>query len=119
MSEKVATLYHGIKLKVSFLYSLLHTIKHSKAVLGGGRQGLAGGVQLVTIVPNADLKLNWLTRLLEHARTVEHGAHRVLPPPLVFLPSVKRMWQSQRTSRKFFFSFLLYDSLARIMKLKY
>lgn len=69
-----------------------HTIKYSKTVLGGGCQGLACGVQLVTIVADADLKLNWLTRLLQHACTVEHSAHRVLPPPLVFLPSVKRMW---------------------------
>lgn len=61
------------------------TVKHSKAVLGGGRQRLAGGVQLVSIVANADLKLDWLTRLLEHARTVEHSAQRVLPPPLIFL----------------------------------
>lgn len=67
-----------------------HTIKHSKAVLGGGRQGLAGGVQLVTIVTNADLELDWLTRLLEHARTVKHSAQTVLPPPLVFLHSVKK-----------------------------
>lgn len=67
------------------LRGTFRTIKHSKAVLGGGRQGLAGGVQLVTIVTNADLELDWLARFLEHARTVEHSAQRVLPPPLVSL----------------------------------
>lgn len=65
------------------------TIKDSKAVLSGGRQRLAGGVQLVAIVPNADLELDGFTWLLEHAGTVKHGAQRVLPPPLVFLREEK------------------------------
>lgn len=65
-----------------------HTIKHSKAVLGCRCQWLAGGVQLVTIVTNADLELDWLAWLLEHARTMEHSAERVLPPPLVFLYTI-------------------------------
>lgn len=61
------------------------TIKHSEAVLGGGRQGFAGRIQLVTIVTDANLKLDWLAWLLKHARTVEHSTQRELPPTLVFL----------------------------------
>lgn len=79
------------------------TIKDSKAVLSGGRQRLAGGVQLVAIVPNADLELDGFTWLLEHARAVKHGAQRVLPPPLVFLREEKGacsmfQWSSSENS---------------------
>lgn len=69
----------------------IRTIKNSKAVLSGGRQGLAGRVQLVAIVPNADLKLDRFTWLLEHTRTVKHSAQRVLSPSLVSLCEKKRM----------------------------
>lgn len=86
---KLWSLPHAKILKLTQLSSF-HTIKHSKAVLGGGRQGLAGGVQLVAIVTNADFKLNRLARLLEHACTVEYSAQRVLPPPLVFLHAIER-----------------------------
>lgn len=65
------------------------TIKHSKAVLGGGCQRLAGGIQFVAIIANADLKLDWLTELLQHACAVENGAQGILPPPLVFLHPIK------------------------------
>ena len=61
------------------------TVKHSIAVLGGGWRGFAGRVQLVTVVADADLKLDRFSWLLEHARTVEHGAQRVLPLSLVLL----------------------------------
>ena len=61
------------------------TIKHSTAVLGSGGQWFTGGVQFVAIVADADLKLDWFARLLEHAGTVEHGTQTVLPPTLVFL----------------------------------
>lgn len=86
---KILTTVGNKRCKVAshFFFEDFHTIKHSKAVLSGGRQGFAGGVQLVTIVTNADLKLDWLTRLLEHAGTVKHSAQGVLPPPLVFLYS--------------------------------
>lgn len=69
---------------------LFCTIKHGKAVLGCGGQRFAGGVQLVTIVPNADFKLDGLTRLLEHAGAVENGAQREFPPPLVFLKAFRK-----------------------------
>lgn len=62
-----------------------HTIKHSKAVLSGGGQGRAGGVQFIAIVTNANLKLDGLTWLLEHARTMEHSTQRVLSSSLVLL----------------------------------
>lgn len=65
------------------------TIKDGKAVLSGGRQRLASRVQLVAVVPNADLELDGLTWLLKHARTVKHCAQRVLSPPLVFLHKIK------------------------------
>lgn len=66
------------------------TIKDGKAVLSGRRQRLAGGVQLVAVVANADLELDGLTWLLEHARAMKHGAQGVFPPPLVFLHGKKR-----------------------------
>lgn len=67
----------------------VRTIKDGKAVLGGGRQRLAGRVQLVAVVPDADLELDGLTWLLEHARTVKYCAQGVLSPPLVFLHKIK------------------------------
>lgn len=42
------------------------TIKHSTAVLSGGGQWFAGGIQFVAVVADADLKLDWLPRLLYH-----------------------------------------------------
>lgn len=49
------------------------TIKNSTAKLSGGGQRFACGVQFISIVSNADLKLNRFSRLLKHAGTVEHG----------------------------------------------
>lgn len=61
------------------------TIKHSTAILGCGGQGLAGGVQLVAIVTDADLKLDWLSWVLYHGCTVEDCAQTEFPPPLILL----------------------------------
>lgn len=76
--------------QVLFYLTKFHTIKNSKAVLSCGGQGLAGGVQFVAIVTNANLKLDGLTRLLEHACTVEHSTKRVLPSSLVLLKKNKK-----------------------------
>lgn len=69
------------------------TIKYSTTILCGGGQRFAGGVQFVAIITDADLKLDWFTRLLEHACTVENCAQGILPPPLVFLQPIKKMWE--------------------------
>lgn len=61
------------------------TVKHSTAILGCGGQWLAGGVQFVAIVTDADLKLDWLSWVLYHGGTVEDCTQTELPPPLVFL----------------------------------
>ena len=66
------------------------TVKHSTAVLGCGCQWHAGGVQLIAVVANADLELDWLTGLLEHAGAVEHSTQRELPSPLVLLKAQTR-----------------------------
>lgn len=42
------------------------TIKHSTAILSGGGQRFAGGVQLVAVVADADLKLDGLSWFLYH-----------------------------------------------------
>lgn len=73
------------------MYSLgFLTVKYSTAVLGCGCQRHAGGVQLVAVVTDADLELDWLTGLLEHAGAVEHSTQRELPPPLVLLKAQTR-----------------------------
>lgn len=61
------------------------TIKYSTAILGCGGQWLAGGVQFVAIVTDADLKLDWLSWVLYHGGTVEDCTQTELPPPLVLL----------------------------------
>lgn len=61
------------------------TVKHSAAILSGGGQGFAGVVQFVAVVPDADLKLDWFTRVLDHGGAVEDCTETELPPPLVFL----------------------------------
>ena len=71
-----------MKLKPA-LWSL--TVKHSTAVLGRVSQGFAGGVQFVAVVTDTDLKLDWLSRFLQHAGAVEHGTQTELPSPLVLL----------------------------------
>lgn len=96
---------------------MFHTVKHSKAVLSGGRQGLAGGVQLVTIVTDADLELDWLAGLLQHARTVENGAQRELPSPLVFLHSRKKYVPLLEVrARLFFLDYFARNSIYRQYK---
>lgn len=62
------------------------TVEHSAAVLGGGGQGFAGGVELVAVVADADLELDGLPRVLQHGGRMEHGGQAELPPALVFLP---------------------------------
>lgn len=42
------------------------TIKDRPAVLGGGGQGQAGRVELVAVVPDADLELNGIVDVLQH-----------------------------------------------------
>lgn len=61
------------------------TIKHSTAILSRGGQWFAGGVQFVTVVTNADFKLDWFSRFLYHGGAVEDCTQTVLPPPLVLL----------------------------------
>lgn len=61
------------------------TIKDCPAVLGGGGQWQTGRVELVAVVPNADLKLDGIVDILEHGGRVEGGKERVLAPPEVFL----------------------------------
>lgn len=65
------------------------TIKYSTAILSGGGQWLAGGVQFVTVVTNADFKLDWFSRFLYHGGAVEDCTQTVLPPPLVLLKGWK------------------------------
>lgn len=64
---------------------LLLTIKNSTAVLSGGGQGFACGVQFVAIVTDADLKLDWFAGFLDHGSAVENCTQAVFPPPLVLL----------------------------------
>lgn len=66
------------------------TIEHSAAVLSGGGQRLAGGVQLVAVVADAELELHRLPWVLDHGGAVEYGAQAELPPPLVLLKSPGR-----------------------------
>lgn len=47
------------------------TIKYSTAVLSGGGQWFAGGVQFVAVVTDADLKLDRFSGFLDHGGTVE------------------------------------------------
>lgn len=61
------------------------TIKDRPAVLGGGGQRQAGGVELVAIVPNADLELDGVIDVLQHGGRVEGSKERVLAPPEVLL----------------------------------
>lgn len=42
------------------------TIKDSPAVLGGGGQRQAGRIELVAVVPDADLELNGIVDILQH-----------------------------------------------------
>lgn len=61
------------------------TIKHSTAILSGGGQRFAGGVQFVAVVADADLELDGLSWFLYHGGAVEDCTQTVLPPPLVLL----------------------------------
>lgn len=61
------------------------TIKYSTAVLGSRGQWFAGGVQFVSIVTNADLKLDWFSGFLNHGGTMEYCTKTVFSPPLVLL----------------------------------
>lgn len=47
------------------------TIKYSTAILSGGGQRFAGVVQFVAVVTDADLKLDWFARVLNHGGAVE------------------------------------------------
>lgn len=49
------------------------TVKNSTAILSGGGQRFACGVQFISVVSNADLELNGFSRFLKHTGTVEHG----------------------------------------------
>lgn len=44
------------------------TVKDRPAVLGGGGQRQAGVIELVAIVPDADLELNGIVDVLQHGR---------------------------------------------------
>lgn len=72
-------------MQTGFKTSTFLTIKHCTAVLSGGGQWLAGGIQLVAVVTDADLELHGLSWILDHGGAVEDGAQAELPPPLVFL----------------------------------
>lgn len=61
------------------------TIEDRPAVLGGGGQRQAGGVELVAIVSDADLELDSIINILQHGGRVEGGKERVLAPPEVLL----------------------------------
>lgn len=61
------------------------TVKDRPAVLGGGGQRQAGGVELVPVVPDADLKLDGIVHVLQHGRRIEGGEEGVLAPPEVLL----------------------------------
>lgn len=61
------------------------TVKDRPAVLGGGGQRQARGVELVAIVPNADLELDGIVHILEHGGRVEGGKEGVLTPPEILL----------------------------------
>lgn len=75
----------------------LLTIKHCTAVLSGGGQRFAGGVQFVAVVTDADLKLDWLSWFLYHGGAVEDRAQTVLPPPLVLLIRGRRQKKRRRS----------------------
>ena len=61
------------------------TVKDRPAVLGGGGQRQAGRVELVTVVPDADLKLDGIINILEHGGRVKGSKQGILAPPEVLL----------------------------------
>lgn len=61
------------------------TVKDRPAVLSGGGQRQTRRVELVAIVPNADLKLDGIIHVLEHGGRVEGGKEGVLAPPEILL----------------------------------
>lgn len=61
------------------------TIKDCPAVLGGRGQRQAGGVEFVSIIPNADLELDGIIHILQHCGRVEGSKEGVFAPPEVFL----------------------------------
>lgn len=61
------------------------TIKDCPAVLGGRGQWQAGGVEFVSIVPNADLELDGIIHILQHCGRVEGSKEGVFAPPEVLL----------------------------------
>lgn len=72
------------------------TIKNSAAVLGGRRQGFAGGVKLVAVVADAHLELDGLPRVLQHGGGMEHSSQAELPSALVFLPKQPSLYFKTR-----------------------
>lgn len=61
------------------------TIKDCPAVLGGRGQRQAGGVEFVSIVPNADLELDGVIHILQHCGRVEGSKEGIFAPPEVLL----------------------------------
>lgn len=61
------------------------TIEHSPAELGSGGQRQAGVVKLVTIVTDADLKLDGIVNILEECGWVKLNKEGELPFPEKFL----------------------------------
>lgn len=60
-------------------------VKDCTAILSGGGQRQAGHVELVPIVPDADLKLDGVIHILQHGGRVEGRKQGVLAPPKVLL----------------------------------
>lgn len=61
------------------------TVEDRPAVLRGRGQRQAGVIELVAIVPDADLKLNGVVHVLQHGRRVEGSEERVFAPSEVLL----------------------------------
>lgn len=69
---------------------LFLTVEHGSAVLSGGGQGKAGAVKLVSIVTDADLKLDAIVHVLEEGGRVERSKQRILSLPHEFLQDSRR-----------------------------
>lgn len=76
------------------------TIKDRPAVLGGGGQRQAGGIELVAVVPDADLELEGVVDVLQHGGRVEGREEGVLAPPEVLLETERAARESQGGGRE-------------------
>lgn len=76
------------------------TIKDRPAVLGGGGQRQAGRIELVAVVPDADLELDCIINILQHGGRVEGGEEGILAPSEVLLGTERAARESQGGGRE-------------------